>query len=336
MSHGETLQSSLKKALGDHSTAAPTDLGQFWLPTGSLLLDLMIRGGKSPTGLPGGKVTELYGPPSGGKTALAHRVGAECQRQGGSYVYLNAERGFNLDQARLCGVDPDPSKFHYGSPFSMDNCFAAIEEITEKVHDSALPTVVCVDSISALNPIEHTMDHQDIKKELPAASGAKTLHQFFRRGFLWYAEGSKIVYIFISHQTQNPRPYSPDMTPHGCAVEFYAHLRLKMSRKDLDDPYGGGRLGSWLTCRVKKNKSGPLHGECSFPYYYLGGFNRATENISYLIGAKVLEKSKNGRVDFSGKGYYIRDLRDEYFRSEEVRATIDQMVTDTYLRDREA
>lgn len=270
-----------------------------------------------------------------GKTALALRCCRETQALGGMVIWLDAERGFEPSLARICGVDLSEEKFIFVEPYGLEHVLGAIEEIAEKYHDSPLPITVVVDSVSGLNPMAYMMDDSTVKDVPPAAATAKELHRWFRRGALWYASGSKITVIFISHLTADPRPYGRDVTPHGSAIAFYARLRLRMSSSDLKDPEGGKRLGQWLTTRIVKNKLGSKYAEAEMPFYFHSGFNPATENICYLIGQKALEKTANGRVVFNDKAYLVGQLRDLYAKDVHVREVLEQMVRDTFRADLE-
>jgi recombination protein RecA len=336
MQQAEDILSALKKRMPKHAFGVPSEEETWFLPTGSLLLDLSIRDGKTPSGLPGGRLTEMYGLPSAGKTALALRCCKETQKLGGMVVWLDAERGFEPSLAQVIGVDISPEKFIYTEPYGLEHVLGAVEEITEKYHDSPNPITVVVDSVSGLNPMAYMMDDSAVKDTPPAAATAKELHRWFRRGAFWYASGSKITLIFISHLTADPRPYGGDKTPHGSAVSFYSRLRLRMSASDLKDPEGGKRLGQWLTARIVKNKMGSKYAEAEMPFYFHTGFNEATENICYLIQQKKLDKTGNGRVVFGDKSYYSHQLRDLYMKDAHVRETLEQMVRDTFRQDLEA
>ena len=330
------ILAALKKRMPKHNFGVPSEEETWFLPTGSLVLDLCIRDGKSPAGVPGGRLTELYGVPSSGKTALALRCCRETQVLGGLVIWLDAERGFEPSLARLCGVDLSPEKFIYVEPYGLEHVLGAIEEIAEKYHDSKVPITVVVDSVSGLNPMAYMMDDSTVKDTPPAAATAKELHRWFRRGALWYASGSRVTFLFISHMTADPRPYGGDKTPHGSAISFYARLRLRLSSSDLKDPEGGKRLGQWLTAKIVKNKLGSKFSEAEMPFYFHTGFNPATENICYLVSRKALEKTANGRILYGEKSYLVGQLRDLYLQDTHIRETMDQMVRDTFRADLEA
>ena len=256
MQQAEDILSALKKRMPKHAFGVPSEEETWFLPTGSLLLDLSIRDGKTPSGLPGGRLTEMYGLPSAGKTALALRCCKETQKLGGMVVWLDAERGFEPSLAQVIGVDLSPEKFIYTEPYGLEHVLGRSRRSRRSYHDSPNPITVVVDSVSGLNPMAYMMDDSAVKDTPPAAATAKELHRWFRRGAFWYASGSKITLIFISHLTADPRPYGGDKTPHGSAVSFYSRLRLRMAASDLKDPEGGKRLGQWLTARIVKNKMG--------------------------------------------------------------------------------
>lgn len=340
---------ALQKRLPKHGFHVPSiDDGPF-VSSGSLLLDLALRDGREPSGMLGGKVYEVYGERHSGKTAIAMRWAREYQKAGGLVVWLDAENAYSMDLGIKIGLDHSEEKFLYTEPYALEHILMAIEEIAEKMHDREIPILIVVDSIAAKNPSAYMMDDSKATDSLPAAAPAKMLHGWFRRGALWYASGSKISVIFINHLTANPRPYGGDVTPHGSALAYYSWVRLKVSGTDFKDKdaseLGGGvshAIGSWIKCKVTKNKMGGRHSEAEFPFYYSSGFNIAVENIAYLVSRGDLEKVANrdgggtGRIRFGDATYFVWQFRDLYLKEKSVRDTVDQMVRDRFRSELEA
>lgn len=332
-----TIRKSLEPILGKASFDSPTIL--HWFSTGSPLFDLAIRKGRTPSGFPGSKWVELYGDESAGKTAIAARAGAEVQKAGGRVVWLDPEHGTYGEHLTRVGMDiTDEEKFIIGHPFSLESCCAAIEHVVKDFAD--VPTLIVIDSLSSLGVADYSMDETNTKKTPPSAAAAKKLHEWWRRGVLYYMSHQPVYGIMIRHKTDSPAGIwqggGGDHTTHGKSLNYYAWLRIKMKRQDLSAGEGGKLLGSWLTARVIKSKVGPIHGECSFPYYYDSGFDVGLEQICYLVDQGVLETGKKsdgsstGRIAYNGKNYLIRDLRANYRDNLNFRQDIDRKVLETY------
>ena len=326
----EELDKALAKRLGgaDKAFASPTI--NYWMSTGSPVLDLALREWKKSGGWPGGKLIDLYGRNHAGKTSLCLRTARSCQQQGGRVFYLNTtEQGFNPELAITIGanVTEKPSdSWCLLNVFSLEGWGDVCEEIAEERHERDEPTLVITDSLSSLGLMKYTMDGDDATS--PSAAGAKWLHEFFRRGIFYYMTGSKIVLMVIRHQTDTPRVSFTDKTTHGSSVDFYSWLRVRMTRSDMQDADGGKRCGSWLTAKVVKNKVGSLYGEVSMPFYTGKGFNAGLEVFWALKEFGKLEGS-GARYIWDGKSYYMKELVDLYATSAVVKEQALQLLRES-------
>ena len=307
-----------------------------WSSTGSPLMDLMIRNGRTPRGLPGGKWVDLYGAESSGKTAVCARAGAAIQRAGGLVVWLDPEHGTFDEHLMVAGMDTtDPDKFIYSHPFSLESCCESVEYVAKEWGDAGIPILIVIDSLSSLGVAQYSMDDTSTKDATPSAAAAKKLHEWWRRGILYYMSHMPIYGIMTRHLTGSPQPIfrggGGDHVTHGKSLHFYAWLRIKMKREALTAGEGGPAVGSWLTATIKKSKVGPLRGEVSFPYYYDTGFDTGLEQICYLIDQKVLAKASTGRITWQDKGYYPKDLRVLYAENANFKDQIDALVHKTFM-----
>jgi len=196
----QDIRDNLTKNLGSAAFDSPTI--KYWAPSGSLILDQIIRNWQFPklgqSGYPGGKWVELYGRPGGGKTAVACRAARACQEAGGLVIYINtSEQGFSPDHASKIGVSLQSQSFMLVNAFSLESCFQSIEDLTKEYFDADFPILFVIDSLSGLGCQAYTVDESQVKAKIPSASGAKFLHEWFRRGSLFYQSGSKITVIFI-------------------------------------------------------------------------------------------------------------------------------------------
>ena len=285
------LVSILGKRLGKNSFEMPSI--DYWQPTGCLPLDLAIRDYKQPCGLPAGKVTEVYGKPGASKTAFLCRIIAECQQAGGFGVYVNtAEQGFNPEWGHACGVSFDDSCWLLANAFSLESAFQSVEDVVGEYHDSERPFVIVVDSVSGSTIVDNTMDERAVKDNAPAASGAKFLHEWFRRGVLYYLGQSRITVVVTRHLTESPRPFAGETTTHGSALNFYSWLRLKLTSKRMEDATTGVHTGYWVTAKITRSKVGPIDTEVSMPLYRGRGWDPGLEIVWWLQQNGALDAAK--------------------------------------------
>jgi recombination protein RecA len=305
-----------------------------WNSTGSPMLDLYLRGGQEPGGYPGGKFVEFHGPESSGKTGLALAAIAECQTVGGMGIFLGAE---GLDEGYARNVHnvaiDDPERWMYVEPYSLEAACATLEAVVVEFFEAPHPTVVVVDSLSALGAADYSIDKHQLKDAIPGAAEAKLMHRFFRRGILYYLAGSPITIILIRHSTESPRPYEGVKTTHGKAPDYHTWVRLRFKRKALKESETGPTLGYWITVTCTKNKLGPDHWAHSMPQYW-DGFDRGMEVLGYLLNQKVAVKDTKGYVTITeapdlGKRY-PGQWRKAYREDENIAKELDSIARKTF------
>ena len=248
------------------------------IPTGSIALDIATGLG----GLPRGRVIEVYGPESSGKTTLALHVVAEAQKSGGIAAYIDAEHA--LDPAYMTNLGINLAELYICQPDSGEQAL----EICEQLVRSGSLDVVVVDSVAALVPkaeIEGEMGDQFMGLQARLMSQAmRKLTSVISRS------NTSVVFINQIREKIGVMFGSPETTPGGRALKFYASMRLDIRRVEtLKD--GTNAVGSRVKVKIVKNKMAPPFREAEFDILYGEGINRLGTILEVGVDQKVLDKS---------------------------------------------
>ncbi|ANB91891.1 recombinase RecA [Moraxella ovis] len=269
--------------LGDESAKIDVDV----VSTGSLSLDIALGIG----GLPKGRIIEIFGPESSGKTTLTLQTIAECQKQGGTCAFIDAEHALDPIYARKLGVDID--KLMVSQP---DNGEQALEIADMLVRSGAVDMIV-VDSVAALTPkaeIEGEMGDSHMGLQ------ARLMSQALRK-ITGNAKRSNCMVIFINQIRMKIGVMfgSPETTTGGNALKFYASVRLDI-RRTGQIKEGEDIVGSETRVKVIKNKMAPPFRQAEFQIMYGEGINRLGEVVD--LGVDIGAVGKSGAWYSYGEG----------------------------------
>lgn len=260
--------------MGDGSSVANIEA----IPTGSLGLDIALGIG----GLPCGRVIEIFGPESSGKTTLTLQVIAECQRRGGTAAFVDAEHALDPSYAEKLGVKVD--ELLVSQPDTGEQAL----EITDMLVRSGAVNVVVVDSVAALTPkaeIEGEMGDQHMGLQ------ARLMSQALRK-LTANIKRSNTLVIFINQIRMKIGVMfgSPETTTGGNALKFYASVRLDIRRTGAIKK-GDEVVGNETRVKVVKNKVAPPFKQADFEILYGKGICRVGEIIELGVKLNLIEKA---------------------------------------------
>jgi recombination protein RecA len=259
------------------------------IPTGSLALDVALGIG----GIPRGRVTEIFGPESSGKTTLALHIVAEAQRQGGVAAFIDAEHALDPGYAKNLGVNTD--ELLISQPDTGEQAL----EIAEMLVRSNAVDVVVVDSVAALVP-RAELDGE-MGDSLPGLQ-ARLMSQALRKLTAAISRsGTAMIFINQIREKIGVMFGNPETTPGGRALKFYASIRLDVRRQEAIKS-GTESLGARTKVKVVKNKLSPPFREAEFDMIYGEGISREGSVLDAGVEQGIVEKSgtwftyKNERI----------------------------------------
>ena len=291
------------------------------IPTGSIGLNVALGVG----GYPRGRVIEIYGPESSGKTTLAIHAIAEAQKQGGIAAFIDAEHAFDRFYAEKLGVDVD--NLWISQP---DNGEQALQIADQLISSSAIDILV-IDSVAALTP----------KKEIEGEMGdsavglqARLMSQALRKLTATIAKTNTCC-IFINQLREKIGIMfgNPETTTGGNALKFYASVRLDIRRvTSIKD--GDNVLGNHVRVKVVKNKVAPPFRKAEFDILFGQGINKVGEVLDLGVDYNIINKSGswfsyNGSKLGQGRDATLALLRDNPELSEEIEKLIMEKIKES-------
>ena len=280
------------------------------IPSGSLLLDEALGVG----GYPKGRIIEIYGPESSGKTTLALHAIAECQKQGGRAAFIDAEHAIDPVYAKNLGVDID--ELILSQPDSGEQAL----EIAEMLAASGAIDLLIVDSVAALVPqAELDGEMSDNSVGLQARLMSKAMRKL--AGILNKNECT-IIFINQLREKVGVMYGNPETTSGGRALKFYASIRLDIRRTEAIKS-GADVTGN--TCRVKvvKNKVSPPFKQCEIDIIYGEGISKDSEILDRCVQLGIIKKAGSWFEYDGSKIGQGRDTAKEYIKAnEDVKAEL--------------
>ncbi len=290
------------------------------IPSGSLSLDIATGIG----GIPRGRVTEIYGPESSGKTTLTLHIIAEAQKKGGKAVFIDAEHAFDPKYAKAIGVNLEDliiSQPDYGEQAL---------EIAETLIRSGVVDVVVIDSVAALVPkAELEGDIEDSNVGLHARLMSKAM-----RVLKGAVNKSNTALILINQIREKVGVMfgNPETTTGGRAIKFFADMRLEVRKKDIKD--GGEKVGSKVKVKVVKNKLAPPFKEAEFDVIYGEGISKEGELLDLGEEIGIIKKSGAWYSYGDQKIGQGREKAREFLKQNpEIADEIEKQIRESFLKN---
>jgi recombination protein RecA len=251
--------------------------------TGSLTVDLAL----GVNGVPRGRIIEIYGGESTGKTTLALNVLAEAQKSGGVAAFIDAEHALDPDYAKKIGVNTDDLLI--SQPDSAEQALQIVESLVR----SGEVDVIVVDSVAALVPKTEVAGEMG---ELQIGLQARLMSQALRK-LSSIVSKTKTVLIFLNQTRMKIGIMfgNPETTPGGLALKFYSSVRIEL-RRMAQIKQGENIIGSRVKAKIVKNKVAAPFKTAEFDIYYNEGISKASEAIN--LGSKLGVVSKSGSTFF--------------------------------------
>jgi recombination protein RecA len=284
------------------------------IPTGALSLDIALGVG----GVPRGRIVEIYGPESSGKTTVALHIVAEAQKLGGMAAFIDAEHALDPAYARNLGVDVD--NLLVSQPDTGEQAL----EIAEALVRSGAIDVVVIDSVAALVPrAELEGDMGDAYVGLQARLMSQAL-----RKLAGAISKSRTVAVFINQLREKVGVLfgSPEVTPGGRALKFYASVRLEVRKLDVLKQ-GTDTIGSRTRVKVVKNKLAPPFRQADFDIIYGEGISKEGCLLDLAVEKQVVQKSGSWYTYLDERLGQGRENAREYLKEHpEIAQAIEEQV----------
>jgi protein RecA len=289
-----------------------------YLSTGFLPLNKIISG-KYNGGFPVGRITEVFGAESSGKTLLATMALIETQRRGGIAVFLDYEHAFSLSRAKKLGLTDDKESWIYKQPDTAESGFAMIEAIAKAVRevDSEKYITVVIDSVASM-PTKEALDTDFGDENMRTKISLPMVMSTSLQKLAPLVSKTNITLIFLNQTRDNVGVMfgSKEKTTGGNALKFYASTRIKLS-KTQKVKEGDKIIGEMVTAQVIKNKVFEPFGACEYLTNFAEGIDLQLSHIEDVKNRGLLGDTR-GYVEFDGKKYRVKELTNLMKEDEEV------------------
>ena len=302
--------------LGDTKVSTELEV----IPTGCLSLDLALGIG----GVPRGRIMEIFGPESSGKTTVALHIIAETQKKGGVAAFIDAEHALDAQYARALGVDTN--ELYLSQPDTGEQAL----DICESLVRSSAVDIIVIDSVAALTPkAEIEGDMGDTHVGLLARLMSQAL-----RKLTAITNRSKTSVIFINQLREKVGVMfgNPDTTPGGKALKYFASLRLDIRKADALKS-DGGIIGNRTKCKIVKNKLAPPFKVAEFDIIYGEGISQEGCLMDLGVEYGILTKSGSWFNYNEEKIAQGREkLREHLKANPELKAEIENKIRDAFKK----
>lgn len=247
-------------------------------------------------GVPSGRILEVYGPESSGKTTLSLHMTKECQKKGGIVYFIDAENALDLEYAKALGVDTDDWLFshpqHGEQAFSMmyDAILNMKNVEKDKSFEDSTPLFIVVDSVAALSPEKEVKGILDKKSGAGLGEHARMMSEGLRRLTNVMVDSNTTVLFINQTRSKIGVTYgSPETTTGGNSLKFYASVRIRISRTG-SEKIGENIIGNIVKAKMVKNKLAPPFKECEGLIVFGEGFDENWDAWTLLKSKKLIVK----------------------------------------------
>lgn len=301
-----------------------------WFGTGIKILDV-ICSNKEDGAIGAGKIADISGTNSSGKTLVAMHMAKEMQtKKDGFVLWIDTENAFSESLATLIGLDVK-KRFLYTQPDTINSAFRMIEKsiLYLKNEQPDSPLLIIWDSLAATpSEVELESDYSEQQMGISAREVSKGLRKI--RNIIGRTKSVFVILNQLRQQIGNPQ--DPFVEPHGMALGFFASIRIRLFQSSKIKDENKNVIGNVIKARVIKNRFGPPFRDCEFKMYYNRGVDELESVIDVLVSADLIQKSA-GWYTCSGQKMRLKDVvnllkTDADFHEKAMKAFYQKMIVE--------